>query len=171
MKRHNKYSILIAFIFTIVIVAICMFIASNAKADESVTMYAVTARDVSINVRRNPNTRSDIVGRLEFGWDVEVIESKKVNGVWWYKINGVSEYGYGWVIGYYLISSEPERVKNVIGKVNANGRVATYSKIEGSRKGWVKPKDKLDISVYSDEWCYTDKGWVKTQYLDISKGE
>ena len=171
MSKRNKNSVLLAVIFTITIVAICVLIVTYSKADEPTTMYVVSAHNVSINVRHNPNTRSDIVGRLEFGWDVEVVESKKIKGVQWYKVNGISEYGYGWVIGYYLINSEPERVKDVKGMVNANGRVATYSKINSSRKSWAKPKETLDVSVYSDEWCYTNKGWIKTEYLAVDEKE
>ena len=140
-------------------------------ADESITMYAI-CKDSSVNVRANPSSKAKIEGYLEFGWDVQVTDSKKdSSGTLWYRIEGTTELGYGWVCSMYLVPSKPERV-DMIATVDANGRVATYKRINGERKGWVSPGTEVNVTIYTADWCHTDKGWIRTEYLQIDeKGE
>ena len=158
----------IAVFFFILGMLLGFLLLSIAKAD-TVTMYGVCERG-SINVRSKPNGHSEVCGKLEFGWDVDIIGTKKAGNVTWYKVDGITEYGYGWINGNYLLSSEPTKPKETYGTVTANGRVAVYS-ITGKRKGWVKPNETLQIIIFSDERCFTDKGWVKTKYLTLKEGE
>ena len=167
MHEINKFcKIVLVFIFASLVIGLAIFNLDLANA-ETYTMYAVCANG-NVNVRAEPSYRARIEGHVEFGWDVEVIDEKKVNGVTWYKVNGITELGYGWIVETCLIDFEPEKV-DISATVNANGRVAVYKKINGARKTWAKNKSEVHIKIYSDQWCLTDKGWIKTEYLNISK--
>lgn len=132
---------------------------------EEYTMYAICT-DSFVNVREKPSTKSKVGGYLDFGWDATVIDQvTDKSGTLWYKVKDITEQGYGWVCGYYMVSDKPERTK-VEATVKANGRVALYSRINGKRKSWLKPGQKLTVTIKSDEWCYISKGgYVQTEYL------
>lgn len=137
------------------------------NAEETTTTMYVICKEQSVNVRAKPSSKSKIEGYLDFGWDVVVTDSQKDGtGTIWYKVEGTTELGYGWVCGMYLINSKPERVQDMTATVKANGRVATYKRVNGERKGWAKPGTKVDIKIYSTEWCLTNKGYIKTEYLE-----
>lgn len=154
----------IAVFFFILGMLLGFLLLSIAKAD-TITMYGVCEKG-SINVRLKPNGHSEVCGKLEFGWSVDILDSKNVGKVTWYKVDGITEYGYGWINGNYLLSSEPTKPEEMYGTITANGRVAVYS-ITGERKGWVKPNESLRVIIYSDERCFTNKGWIKTKYLEV----
>ena len=137
---------------------------AQCEEHEPITMYAV-CNDSHINVRAKPSTKAEICGYLDFGWDVQVIDSvKDATGNVWYKVEGISEYGYGYVYGSYLIDYMPVVIDKEY-KVNANGRVALYNKINGKRSGWAKNGSVLHVKIWSDEWALTDNGWIRTMYL------
>lgn len=164
MRKKRIIIVAISFLVGFLVTTGILIIFQDASADTT-TMYGVCEKG-SINVRHKPNGHSEICGKLEFGWSVDILGSRKVGKTTWYKVDGITEYGYGWVNGNYLLSSEPSRVMNMYGKIEANGRVATYF-INGTRKGWIKPGQEVRIIIYSDEKCYTTKGWIKTKYLNI----
>ena len=139
-------------------------LVAQCEEHEPITMYAV-CNDSHINVRAKPSTKAEICGYLDFGWDVQVIDSAiDRSGNVWYKVDGISEYGYGYVYGAYLIDYKPELV-DVEYKVESNGRVALYGKINGKRTGWAKNGAVLHVKIWSDEWALTDRGWIRTKYL------
>lgn len=165
MKNHLAAIVIICFLIGFLLGLLIL----NTSEAETVTMYGVCEKG-SINVRLKPNGHSEVCGKLEFGWPVDILDSRQSGKVTWYKVDGITEYGYGWVNGNYLLSSEPTKPEEMHGTVTANGRVAVYS-ITGKRKGWVKPNESLRVIIYSEERCFTNKGWVKTQYLDIYEKE
>lgn len=142
-----------------------VLILTHSEA-ETMQMYGI-CESGSINVRVKPNVHSDVCGKIEFGWEIDISESRKVGKTTWYKVDGFGEYGVGWINGNYLSESEPTKPEEQYGRINANGRVAIYN-IIGKRKGWAKPKTVFRILIYSEERCLTEKGWIKTKYLDIS---
>lgn len=156
-------------VFTCILIAIVvMFSAFPALADEQEVMYAI-CRDGSVNVRAQPTSKARVEGYLEFGWDVTVTDSKvDGTGTLWYKIVGTTELGYGWVCSQYLIRSKPENV-SWEATICANGRVAAHKRVNGARKCWVSPGAKVQVKIFSEDWCLTDKGYVKTEYLQIDE--
>lgn len=163
MKR-----IVVNVIVCVILVSLFTFLIFSDSDAESVTMYGICETG-SINVRVKPNVHSDVCGHIEFGWAVDISDSRKVRKTTWYKIDGFGEYGVGWINGRYLSETEPTKTENTYGKVKANGRVAVYS-ITGKRKGWIKPNKTFQILIYTEERCLTEKGWIKTKYLDIYEG-
>jgi len=160
---------LITILLMVAVVAAAVLVTTPASADDTITMYCICT-DSRVNVREQPSTKAHIGGYLEFGWDVQVSgEVKDKSGTTWYRIDGMTEAGTGYVCSNYLITSKPEKV-NLEATVRASGRVATYKRVDGKRKGWAKAGSKLTISVYSDDWCLTNKGYIRTEYLHASWG-
>lgn len=143
---------------------------SMAKGEELVTMYVICS-DSYVNVRERPSTRATIGGRLDFGDEVQVagelVEDR--SGTEWYRVEDVTEQGHGYVCANYLTTSRPERCDKMA-TVSASGRVAVYRRVNGPRKTWAKDGTTVRISIQSDAWCLTDKGWIKTEYLNIDDG-
>lgn len=140
---------------------------SPAAAEEAVTMYCV-CQDSRVNVRAKPSTKASVEGYLEFGWDCRVTGSARdSSGTVWYRVEGTTELGYGYVCASYLITSEPTRVDRQA-KISADGRVAVYNRVDGRRKAWAKVGEDVQVRVYSDTWCLTDRGWIRTEYLRFS---
>ena len=160
MRRH-----LTMWAVIILALAAVMLMIRVALADEPVTMWCISS-DSYVNVREAPSTKSKVGGRLDFGDAVEVTGSERDgSGTLWYRVNGITEQGYGWVCSNYLIDSEPAKTAKKA-TVCASGRVAVYKRVNGARKTWAKAGSTVEVSIESTEWCLTDRGWIRTEYLE-----
>ena len=163
MRRH-----LILWAVILLAVALVVLLIRTARADEPVTMYCVST-DSYVNIREKPSTKARAGGRLDFGDSVSVSGSTTdSSGTVWYKVEGVTEQGYGYVCANYLILSEPQKC-SLTATVNASGRVAVYRRVDGKRKTWAKAGSTLTVKIRSDSWCLTDKGWIKAAYLQFDE--
>ena len=115
-------------------------------------------------IRKMPQKGSDETGRLEFG-DWVTTDGRKKNG--FVHVTGITEAGDGWIFAGYIIDNQPERLDNAWANVAANGRVMSYRWINGRRNGWVQVGDDIRIYGISDEWAVTDKGYIRTKYLEV----
>ena len=155
--------LLILFLSWSIAILLLMSIANHAKSEEMI-MYVIST-ETYVNVRESASTKGKIGGYLDFGWEVTVTDEKTDHsGTVWYRIDGITEQGYGYVCANYLIPNEPTKV-NAKAKVNSNGRVKLYSRVNGKRKGWAKPGQVLNVKIKSDSWCLTDKGYIRSEYL------
>ena len=75
------------------------------------------------------------------------------------------EYTEGWVSLRYIVFDEPEWKAAEEKEICADGRVACRKWIDGDRIGWLKPGAKVQVFYESREWCYTNRGYVRTEYL------
>lgn len=152
----------------IIALAAVLLMIRAASAEEPVTMWCISS-DTYVNVRERPSTKARVGGRLDFGDAVTVTGSARDgSGTTWYQVEGITEQGYGYVCSNYLIPSEPSRcTKTAV--IRASGRVAVYRRVDGTRKTWAKAGSTLTIKIYSDTWCLTDKGWIRTEYLEVTQ--
>lgn len=116
-----------------------------------------------VNIRKTPRKGSEETGRLDFG-DWVITDGQKKNG--YLHVYGVTEAGEGWIFAGYIIEDQPVRIK-AYGTVSASGRVMTYRWIKGKKNGWVNIGDDLTVVAISEEWAVTNKGYIRTKYLDI----
>lgn len=172
MHSHKSPKWLIVFVCALVFgaVGLALVCMITDAAAEGITMYAIS-RDSPVNVRLKPSTKATIGGYLDFGWEATVIdEQRDSSGTLWYKVDGITEMGYGWVCSNYMVPDKPSKVFDTY-TVKASGRVAVYSRVEGKRKTWAKPGQKLKVTIYSDSWCLTEKGYVRTEYLERTENK
>lgn len=117
-----------------------------------------------VNVRRSPKKGNNVSGRLDFG-DSVMTDGEKRNG--YLHVLGVTEDGEGWIFAGYVIEDEPEKMEQTRANVAASGRVMSYRWIDGKRNGWVKVGTDLRVLAISDEWAVTDRGYIRTEYLEV----
>ena len=160
MRRH-----LTMWAVIILALAAVLLMIRVALAEEPVIMWCISS-DTYVNVREAPSTKSKVGGRLDFGDAVEVTGSERDgSGTLWYRVSGVTERGHGWVCSYYLIDSEPAKTAKKA-TVCASGRVAVYKRVNGARKTWAKAGSTVTVTIESAEWCLTDRGWIRAEYLE-----
>lgn len=151
--------------------SLVVWMAGMAKGEEEpVTMWVICS-DSYVNIRERPSTKAKIGGRLDFADEVQVSELvEDRSGTEWYRVEDVTELGHGYVCASYLTTSKPERVDKTA-TVSASGRVAVYRRVNGTRKTWVKDGAQVRIRIQSDAWCLIDKGWIKTEYLEVEDND
>lgn len=117
-----------------------------------------------VNVRIRPKKGSKVEGRLDFGDWIET-DGEKRNG--WLHVIGIGETGEGWICSGYVVEDEPQKTERTRAVVAATGRVMSYRRIGGARNGWLNVGDELTVYALSDEWAVTNKGYVRSKYLDV----
>ena len=147
----------------IIITLLLLTMPFRAVAD---TMYVLCSPTGQVNIRERPTTHSAISGHLYAGDQVETIESRKDgHGTAWHKIDGVTEYGWGWVSGEYLVSS-PAILVDADYIIRSNGRVAIRSTPGGSRKAWARDGDIVHVIQIAGGWAQTENGYISEAYLE-----
>lgn len=147
----------------VVVCIVTMF--SIAIADES--YYVMCHPDSFVNVRKSPSKNGTIVGCLYYGDEVKA-DGKTKNG--FIHVVGLSlEDDEGWVRNLYLDLWKP--MDDVIGEytVVSKGRVAIRNGVNGKRTGWLKSGSDVFVYGMSAEWAVTNKGYVKSEYLERSE--
>lgn len=51
----------------------------------------------------------------------------------------------------------------------SKGRLAARKNVDGKRTRWLKSGAKLKVHWWSEEWCLTDCGYVKSVYLEMEE--
>lgn len=150
-----------------IILLLAIFATSAAFADEN-EYFILCNPDSHVCIRRSPKKDSDEIGQLEFG-DMILTDGRKRNG-FLHCIRLSNEWGEGWVYKGYLVQDEPRKWGQLV-SVTANGRVASRRYVNGKRQGWLKRGQKVTVYGYSDEWAVTNRGFVKTKFLEVGNGE
>jgi hypothetical protein len=134
----------------------------SGSADE---YFIICNTKTEINVRRAAKRSSEKIGWLECGDRVETDGVKKNGFVYCYDMN--TESGDGWVYAGYLVPDKPEKYGGRYVEVKANGRVACRQYVNGKRQGWVNDGQEVKVYAVSAEWAATNKGFIKTEYLEF----
>ena len=140
-----------------------LFITAEADAGTS-TAWILCQPGDWVNVRRRASTRSESLGRLETG-DTVRITGKTKDGFAHALVS--LEEAEGWVFGGYLVFDEPVPMDGRTATVRSSGRVACRKCVEGGRRCWVNDGDQVSVFYRTAEWCVTNKGFIKTEYLEV----
>ena len=139
---------------------------AEALADyeyETYNGYAVCAPDDYVNVRDRPNKNSASIGRLEPGDAVELDGDEK-NG-YLHCVELSFESTEGWVFAGYIVFDPPQYVHEEYTVVSL-GRLAARKYVNGRRTRWLKPMQVVMVYYWSEDWCVTNKGYVRTEWLE-----
>ena len=138
----------------------------------------------NLNVRTSPSSTSAILGQLDAGDSVEILEQQTVDGFNWGRIYE------GWIrLDFVTIAGQEPEVEeetttpaestttevsgtptNKSGTVNAKelnirkGPDTSYESVGKYTKG-----DKVTITETKGDWGKTDKGWVSMKYITVSE--
>lgn len=122
----------------------------------------------TVNVRQKPSKNSQVIGWYEAG--DQLTTDWEMKGEWLHIVDASLEYSDGWISTRYMVFDEPQWMGAAPATVIADGRVAIRQYIDGPRvtgqAGWAKPDSVLQVFWWSREWSYTNRGFIRTEYLD-----
>jgi hypothetical protein len=109
-----------------------------------------------------PRKKSEIVGRCDGGDEILTDGYVKNGFLRCYGFESVE----AWIFAGYVVYDKPEWV-NRIGYSVSKATLNVRRFIDG--KVIHKLKNLAEVVVYwlSDEWCVTNKGFIKTKYLEM----
>lgn len=154
--------LIVLVIMSILTIAVVLFNAATAYADDELTEAWVLCSDY-VHVRVSPNRKSESVGYVDAG-DPVLVGSKKKNG--FVRCYGIGEYGEGWIHTGYLVYEKPVKVNCKAYSVS-RGKLRARRHINGKRVGWIKHLESVKVYWWTDEWCVTDKGFVESRFLEM----
>ena len=139
-------------------------LTSNAIADE---YYVLCMPKSEVNVRLQPK-KSDIVACVVFG---KIVESngKKKNG-YIHVEDLAAETTSGWIYSGYLVEDEPVQCE-FTARIVSNGRVAARKCVDGKIIKWLQDGSEVMVYAICAEWCVTDKGYVRREFVEIPQQE
>ena len=124
-----------------------------------------------LNIRKEPNSKSDKVGEYKEGTKVTITEVK----------DGWGKTDKGWISLKYVkmdtTSSSTTTTEKEVGKnttfktgtatveVNSTLTIRKEAKSSAEKVGSYKNGDKVTITEVSGEWGKTDKGWINLAYV------
>ena len=161
----KKILITLLEIALIVLVVYGLITALNSVTlgEELTEAWVVCQPDDYVNVRANPSKRSEAVGYAEAG-DMVITDGTIRHG--FIRVYGIGEMGVGWIHTGYVVYDEPIRVDQMACSIS-RGRVACRRYIKGKIRTWLHNLDEVKVFYLTDEWCVTNKGFVKTEYLEM----
>ena len=163
IKKRN--AVLIALLMAVAFFAAYAVTTSRitARADaQTVKAWIICQPGDYVNAREAPSTRSEKVGQLDAG-DAIWITGKTKNG--FAQIDASFEVNVAWVHSGYIVFDEPEYIGGEMHKISSDGRVAARKRIAGDRRCWLSDGSTVKVYWRSAEWCVTDKGFVKTEFI------
>lgn len=149
---------------TAIIVLITVVFALLSAFAEDRQVFILCDPETPVNVRRTPKKGAEVSGRLDFGDEVET-DGLIRNG--YLHVIGITEDGEGWIFAGYVVDDPPVKLERAMATVASNGRVMAHRWIGGKRKCWLKVETDLRVYAISDEWAVTEKGYVRTEYLEV----
>lgn len=160
-----KSTIRVIAIITLIAMVLCaIFAFTSAKGEEE--CWILCQPDSWVYARSSPTKKANPIGRFECG-DMAYTDGKTKHG-FLHIINCTFEECEGWINVGYIVFSKPYKPMLTETTVSSNGRVAARKTIKGSRRCWLKDGQAIRIYMVSDEWSVTNKGFVKTKFLNVN---
>lgn len=165
--KYLKCALITAIIAELIVMAA---LAIGMADTETVKAWVVCHPGSHVNMRSKPGNS----GRVEswIGAGTEIHPDGKVRNGWVHIIDVPSEASEGWVYIGYVSTEEPKWEEGKWYHVESNGRVAVRSSMsDGKITGWLKELDEVQVFWRTSEWCYTTRGFVRSEYLVKDGGQ
>lgn len=174
MKSRKHYSIfdkekIGAFAaLVIVMILIGFVVGSLCHGENEMTECWVMCRPGSqVNVRKNPNKKSETVGYLD------ACDSFRTDGTTsdgWVRVFDIGEYGAGWVYVGYVVTEEPKPVfGNYVCVAKKQAAIRKWiggPYIDG--KHWLKNGSNVSVFYIADGWAITSRGFIQAEWLEAN---
>jgi len=164
-KNDNRMTVILLLLFVLalmIIAVMCLDVAISESETEDA--YIICNPESIVNIHANPKKKSAVEGGFYAGTLIH-LDGKKKNG-FYHCVNVSNETGEGWVSSKYVVFDEPT-FPNCQAIVVSKGRLAARASVNGKRIRWLKPGNTVFIYCQTEEWAVTDKGYVKTEYLEV----
>ena len=136
---------------------------SVGSADDKL-IYVLCDPESYVNVRKTPKLDGEKTGWLLCG-DSVMTDGKKKNH--FLHVYGITEDGEGWVHIGFVVDDKPVVEEGCHASIAANGKVRARWCIGGRRAAWLEVCDDVNVLARSDEWTVTNRGFIKTEYLEL----
>lgn len=127
--------------------------------------YVICQPGDYVNARISPSRKSESVGRYESA-DVVWLDGETKNG-FALCVNAMKETDDVWVYTGYIVFDEPKWLNGQTAIVSSTGRLAARRNCCGEVRKWLTNGTEMQVFWWSDDWCVTNYGFVKTQYIDL----
>ena len=135
---------------------------------QTVTAWVLCQPGDYVNARVRPSRRSESTGRFECGDTVE-LDGETEEG-FAHVVGPNLESGAYWMHTGYLSFDEPEWYGDemeIIGKA----RVAARKNMAGEVRVWLQPGTVVQVFWITEEWAVTNRGFIRTEWLDVASVE
>lgn len=158
-EMHDNGLIILVFwvLLTLALILIGLINPVTAEADRM--GFVLCDPDSTVNLRFEPRKTGTAIAYLECG-DALILDGKQ-KGEWLHVVTG-DENG-AWVHKGYIVG-----IKVTIDtfEAQAKTKVRTRNQVNGRLTGTVKKGQKVTVYAYSEECCFTNRGYIKTKYLE-----
>ena len=134
--------------------------------DQPVQAFVICQPGDYVNARISPSRKSQAVGYLETADDIW-LDGEIKNG-FAHCIDATFEVAECWVHTGYIVFDEPQWMNGQTAIVVSNGRLAARKNCTGSVRKWLHNGDEIQVFWLSEEWCVTNYGFVRTEYIDLA---
>ena len=150
---------LISIILLLTLISGCLTALS-----EETWVFILCNPKTPVNIRKSPKNGGEKIGRLDFGDSVKT-DGKKKNG--FLHVVDITEEGQGWIFAGYVVKDQPVKCEKTRANIAATGRVMSYRWIGGRKNCWLHICDEVQVLAMSEEWAVTNKGYIRTKYLEV----
>ena len=117
-----------------------------------------------VNVRWSPKVANNKCGRLDAGDEI-LLDGETKNG-FALVADSNFESSDAWVYTGYIVFDKPVKRDGQKAVVSSNYRLAARQNCTGELRKWLYNGDEVQVFWWSEEWCVTNYGFVKSEYLD-----
>lgn len=128
-------------------------------------VWVLCSPDGMVYVRSRPG--GAVIGGATCG-DVMWTDNRERNG-FVHVTELAAETDEGWISTRYIVYDEPREVNGEM-RIRAEGRVACRKWIGGKVVRWAHSGDTVTVYWMSDEWAVTDRGYIRSEFLEQVTG-
>jgi hypothetical protein len=139
--------------------------SAQGEEEELYSCWVLCQPNDYINARQKPTKKSMIAGRYEAR--DELITDGVIRNNYVHIVNTSLECGDAWIYAGYISYEEPEALGACPAVVTSRARLAARKHIGGKVRKWLNNGDKVKVYYMTEEWCVTNRGFVKTQYIEL----
>ena len=154
--------IVLLFVILAAIGAMVACLIETAFGDE---LYVICKPGTEVYARISPRMGAEVVGHYDCGDRIET-DGIERNG-FIHAVDVGLEVSEAWISKRYLVEDRP-LILEIQTIVVSSCRVRARSGIDGRRLAWLKPGQEVTVFARSDEWCVTNKGFVRTEFLGVN---
>ena len=162
MKGILKLVIALFFILLLLVA-----IYNNAHAEERVETETVwilcKPNSGGVNLREKTKKSSREIGGAFCGDELQTYDVEK-NG-YLHVVNLAAEDTEAWISLRYIVYSPPIEIEMEM-QIKAKGKVNVRKWVDGPHLRYVHNRDVVYVYWMSTEWAVTNKGYIKSEFLD-----
>ena len=164
-NRTNRAREILTILLAAVVVAGILWVITGEGRADTATAWVICQPGDYINVRERASTKSGAIGRLDPGDEIHITGN---TGNGFAEIADMPlETGSGaWVYAGYIVLDEPELYMDEM-EVIGTARVAARRNCCGDIRCWLEPGTVVQVFWKSEEWCVTNRGFIRTEYLEV----